>query len=50
MAYNIFALQVLMFLEGIVGILAGNGGGVPLFLGIDGIKTQRAERRKRQRK
>jgi threonine/homoserine/homoserine lactone efflux protein len=39
-----FAPRVLVFLESIVGILAGIAGGVLLFLGIDGIKTQRAEK------
>jgi hypothetical protein len=40
-----FAPRVLVFLEGIVGILAGGVGGVLLFIGIDGIKTDRKERK-----
>jgi len=34
----IFAPQVLLFLEGIVGILAGAVGGVILFIGINELK------------
>jgi len=34
----IFAPQVLLFLEGIVGILAGAVGGVILFIGISELK------------
>jgi len=34
----IFASQVLLFLEGIVGILAGVVGGVVLFIGISELR------------
>jgi len=41
----IFAPRVLLFLEGIVGILAGIIGGILLFVGIEGIRSGRVEKK-----
>ncbi|NQS90050.1 hypothetical protein HQ584_09695 [Patescibacteria group bacterium] len=42
----IFAPQVLLFLEGIVGILVGIAGGIILAIGISGVKARFEEKRK----
>ena len=42
-----FAPQVLLLLEGIVGILAGMVGGILLFLGIDAIMAKKGEKKKK---
>ena len=44
----IFAPQVLFFLEGIVGILAGIAGAVILTIGISGVKTKFKEKREKK--
>ena|GEM_PF-1093425 len=46
----IFAPQVLFFLEGIVGILAGIAGGIILAIGISGVKTKLEEKREEKMK
>lgn len=46
----IFAPQVLLFLEGIVGIAAGVVGGIVLVIGVSGVRSNIEERRKEQPK
>ena len=44
----IFAPQVLLFLEGIVGILAGIAGAVILAIGISRVKTKFEEKKEKK--
>ena len=42
-----FAPQVLLFLKGIIGVLAGMTGVIFLFFGIQGIRAKKEEKREK---
>jgi len=44
----VFSSQVLLFLEGVVGILAGIAGGIILAIGASGVKDDIEERRRKR--
>jgi len=46
----VFSSQVLLFLEGVVGILAGIAGGIILAIGASGVKDDIEERRRKREK